>query len=450
MKIHKIKNNYIEETLRFDGSYHLAEGTLFYRKIKEKPHYELKDLCSEIFTSGRSKRIYTEKKFGYPYLSNSDVVRINPFDGCNYNSIKYGYDESAVLKEGMIVTGRVGAIGQTAYINSEFEEKKAMGSDNIIRLVCNDKNISGYVYSFLVSKYGKALLERLAAGGVQPYISESMLLNLPVPIFPEEKQNEIHQLIVESGELRVEANKLLMEAIEIIEKKLDFEQSSKKINKISSKNLFDFHHRIDAQYQIKWKEIKDEYKKEIEYRKLSDFASSIFVGGRGKRNYVENGIPFLSSSDMMLFNPKRFSKKISPSTKNIEEMKVDKNDILISRSGTVGNTIIIGDDLKGVAISEHALRLIIDEEKISPFYIYAFLKTQMGLEAMEASAFGSVIITLNEDLIGNIDIPILPSDIIKTISENIEKSINSSDKAVNKENLAISLIEKEIDQWQLS
>ncbi|WP_313381906.1 methylation-associated defense system restriction endonuclease subunit S MAD5 [Proteiniphilum saccharofermentans] len=452
MIIQKVKKQHIVETLRFDGSYHLSDGTLYLRKLRKMPHQELQSLCSDIFTAGRSKRVYTEKDKGFPYLSNSDVVRSNPLDCCKYNSKKYAFDEPSLLKEGMIVTGRVGAIGQTSYITSELEANQAMGSDNIIRIVCNDKNISGYVYSFLVSRYGNTLLNRLASGGVQPYISEEMLKDIPVPIFPEEKQQQIHQLIVEASELRVEANRLLNEAIQIFEQELDYQQidNGYQYGKISSKDLLNFHKRLDSQYQLIWKKIKKEYNHNIQFDKIGNVASSIFVGGRGKRNYVENGIPFLSSSDMMLFNPKRSAKKVSSSTNGIEQMKVSKKDILISRSGTVGNTIIVGEDLNNTVISEHALRLKINDKTISPNYVFAFLKTNMGLRAMEASAFGSVIITLNEDLISNIDIPILSSELQKQISEKIEEYISLVDKSVIKENQASALIEKEIDLWQIS
>jgi restriction endonuclease S subunit len=92
----------------------------------------------------------------------------------------------------MIVTGRVGAIGQTSYITSEYEELKAMGSDNIIRIVVKDKNISGYIYAYLVSKYGNTFFHKLASGGVQPYISEEMIKDIPVPLFQDNKQQLIH------------------------------------------------------------------------------------------------------------------------------------------------------------------------------------------------------------------------------------------------------------------
>lgn len=451
MKIESIKNTEIVDSLRFDGSYHLAEGNLFLRKIKTMPYKELGKLCEDIFTSGRRKRVYTKKEKGYPYLSNSDVVKINPFDNCNYNSKKYGYDETAFLKEGMIVTGRVGAIGQTAYITSEYEEKKSMGSDNIIRIVCKEKNKQGYIYSFLASKVGTSLIQRLAAGGVQPYISDKMLIDLPIPLLSEQKQKEIHQLIVEASELRVEANKLLEEAVEIFEIELNHQnvETDFQYGTVSNNKLNEFHQRIDAQYQLLWQNINLQ-KSFIEYKKLNELSSDIYVGGRGKRNYIDKGIPFLSSSEMMMYNPIPSANKISNKTPGIEKMKVQKDDILISRSGTVGNTVIVGDYLNGTAVSEHALRLIINPELISPLYVFAFLRTSIGKISMEASAFGSVIITLNEDLVGNIEIPILPEEKRKTIIEKIQRYIECNDDSVIKENEAISLIEKEIDTWQKS
>ena len=450
MKTLNLKSKDIVSAMRFDGSYHISEGTIFLKKLKRMPHADLISFCPNIFTAGRNKRVYTDKEKGFPYLSNSDVVKNNPFESCNYNSKKYGFDKTAFLKEGMILTGRVGAIGQTSYVTKEFEENQAMGSDNIIRIVAKDKKMSGYIYAFLVSKYGNALFNRLAAGGVQPYISEAMLQDIPIPILPEETQQKIHNLIVESAQLRVEANKLLREAVEIFEKEIGESKvtHSFQVGKISSNKIYGFHKRFDSQYQLGWNALDKEKKNNLEYIKLAQVACNIFVGGRGKRNYVENGVPFLSSSDMMLFNPKRNCKKISGSTQGIENMKVSLYDILISRSGTIGNTVIVGKDLQDTVISEHALRLVVNPEKISPLYVFTFLKTKYGLKTMESSSFGSVIITLNEDLIGNIEMPILEEHLQSEIEKRTEKYISNLDLSTELENQAIDLIEKEIDQWQ--
>ena len=208
--------------------------------------------------------------------------------------------------------------------------------------------------------------------------------------------------------------------------------------------------RLDGQYQLLWKSLIKEQISKTEYTPITQLAKNIFVGGRGKRMYIENGIPFLSSSDMLLYNPKRNCKKVSKKTPGLNSMQVSKYDILISRSGTVGNAVIVGDDLSSTAISEHALRLVIDKDKISPNYVYCYLKTTHGKRCLEASSFGSVIITLNEDLVGNIDLPILDKETMNLINERIENFISKMDLSTLKENQAIDLIEKEIESWQKS
>lgn len=326
MKTLNLKSKDIVSTMRFDGSYHISEGTIFLKKLKRMPHEDLISFCPNIFTAGRNKRVYTDKEKGFPYLSNSDVVKNNPFESCNYNSKKYGFDKTAFLKEGMILTGRVGAIGQTSYVTKEFEENQAMGSDNIIRIVAKDKKMSGYIYAFLVSKYGNALFNRLAAGGVQPYISEAMLQDIPIPILPEEFQQKIHNLIVESSQLRVEANRLLKEANEKIIKYLNLNPLSNlefeyfgnysfgrpisifktNINDISTItiNAFNYSKRIEA---LKARVM------EKEYVSLSEclINNGFFSTGSFKRLEVTSNkfIKLLNQSD--IFNSRKVGKRLS-------------------------------------------------------------------------------------------------------------------------------------------
>lgn len=72
---------------------------------------------------------------------------------------------------------------------------------------------------------------------------------------------------------------------------------------------------------------------------IGDVSSRIFFGNRAKRVYVtkkENGIPFLSSSDILrsdVENVKLASKKYMP----VSDMMLEKGWTLVSRSGTIGN-----------------------------------------------------------------------------------------------------------------
>lgn len=433
---------------RFDGSYHNAEAIVYDNIIKSHSSHNLNYYCTDIFTSGRNKRAYTSKEFGYPFLSNSDAASQNPFSSCKYNSKKYGYDESAVLKAGMILTGRVGAIGQTSFVPKYWEELNAMGSDNIIRIVVKPEYKNGYIYAYLASRIGNWQFWKHATGGVQPFITDVMVGELPIPDFPESFQQTVDDMVQESANTRELAADLLKEAITLLETEIGESQydASYRTGAITSKQISSHFKRFDAQYQIGSTELSKDIRGSKTV-KIGELAKSIFVGNRGKRHYVKEGLPFLSSSDMMLFNPLKYSTPISFKTPNIQGLLVHKDDILISRSGTIGNTVIVSEILDGKAVSEHALRLVIDADKISPQYVFCYLNTQHGKRTLESLAYGSVIITLGEEFVADIDLPIIATDKINRITELIKTYQEFIDKSTLLENNAVSMVESEIEKW---
>lgn len=452
MKTLIAKSNWMKiGDFRLDSSFHLNDGRISKLKIEKSPYERLplKSLAVDIYNGARFKRYYVrDPKLGLPFMGSSDMLKSNLND-LKYISKKLSKNtDSLIIKKNWVLVSCSGTIGNTVFTTDDFHNKTA--SQHVMRIVPNGCVHPGYLYAFLSSKFGYSLLTQGTYGAVIQHIEPHHIENLYVPILPISKQLKIHNLIDEASSLRVLANKLLKEATQCFEKiigtsnvHVGFQTGS-----VSSNSLKVFHKRLDSQYHLLWKALKKEEKTELKYKKLHCFASSIFVGGRGKRIYVENGVPFLSSSDMMLFNPRRNCKNISKYTKGIDAMIVSKQDILISRSGTVGNTVLVGDDLAGTAISEHALRIVIDSEKISPNYVFCFLKTKYGMKSMEASSFGSVIITLNEDLVGNINLPILDKESQDKINALIETYITKLDEATKKENEAIDLVENEIESWQ--
>lgn len=456
MKTVTIKHSWFSESgLRFDASFHLSDGVNTKRIVEKYCPYPTTTLgaeAEELFKGNIHKRVYvTSPEHGHMFFTASDMFR-SEVDSGKFISKKYSpHLEELELKKDWILVTRSGTLGKVVYVTEDYDGK--IGTDDLVRIKPAENQIKrGYLYAYLSSKYGYGLLTQSGYGGVVKHIEPHHVENIKIPILPESKQQQIHQLILEASKLRVEANKLLKEATTYFEEFIgDTEVNlSFQTGVVNSRYLNKFYKRLDGQFQLLWKDLKNEEKKDIKYYELRSLAKSIFVGGRGKRFYTEKGVPFLSSSNMMLFNPKRDCKRISKKTPGLQSMMVSKYDILISRSGTVGNTVLVGDDLADTAISEHALRLVINSDKISPNYVFCFLKTKYGMKCLEASSFGSVIITLNEDLIGNIKLPVLDENHQKNIGDKIEVYLQKMDEATLKENEAINLIEKEIESWQES
>ena len=99
----------------------------------------------------------------------------------------------------------------------------------------------------------------------------------------------------------------------------------------------------------------------------------VFYPGRHKRNYVKNtgkSLPFYSGTQILQIRP--FDIKYQPiDYKPARNHVVEKDWILITRSGSTGRVVIVGKELDGTMITEHVIRVIVNPDLIDPYYVYA-------------------------------------------------------------------------------
>lgn len=204
----------------------------------------------------------------------------------------------------MILTGRVGAIGQTAFVPNYWEKYKMMGSDNIIRIVVKDEFKNGFIYAYLASKYGNLSFWKHATGGVQPFITDKMVANLPIPDFPASFQQEVDDLIQESARLREEAADALQQAIQQVEDIIPY-PSKKNVGCVSSRTILSSHNRrFEANYYIsEGHDIEKYIYKNFKWKPLGQVCEDISRPDIFKRYYVQNGIVFLGGADIFLASP---------------------------------------------------------------------------------------------------------------------------------------------------
>jgi len=448
MKCRLVHSHDIIDDMRFDGSYHNADVNIYDGVIKKHSSNKLSYYCSEIFTSGRNKRVYTKNEYGYPFLSNSDVVSDNPFRSCKYSSKKYGYDESAVLRNGMILTGRVGAIGQTSFVPSYLEKAKAMGSDNIIRIVVKPQFKNGFIYAYLASKIGNLSFWKHATGGVQPFITDTMVGNLPIPDFPKPFQTKIDDLIQESARLREEATDALNEAVKHFDDRYTISDEFTKTFKLKVNELklgfAAYNNNLEVESFIQ------QYKSHSFI--LSSKTSRVFAPPLFKHIYLDkdNGYPFMTGSELTQFNL-RYYRWLSPKgVKNINDYVVKKGTLLLYKSGTtdggiLGNVFIADRKLDGCCLSDHVIRIVFDEYK-EAYWTFAFLRSKGAVKMLQRLATGTMIPFITPERVSNILIP-EHDEKYEHITNLIEKYINLNSLSKEKELQAISMVEQEIEKW---
>ena len=161
---------------------------------------------------------------------------------------------------------------------------------------------------------------------------------------------------------------------------------------------------------------------------LEAFIEEAFYGGRSKRIYIDKdnkkAVGFLGSAEMLSVQPKPVKFLLQGDKTN--KFILQQGQILLSRSGTVGNVNYVNSTLEKFFVSEHAIRISCREY---PGYVYAFLKSRKGRVLVKSNIFGAVISQIEPEHLNQIPIP-NPAPILKQEIHNlIEESFKLRDES---------------------
>ncbi|OGU55088.1 MAG: hypothetical protein A2V66_13745 [Ignavibacteria bacterium RBG_13_36_8] len=151
---------------------------------------------------------------------------------------------------------------------------------------------------------------------------------------------------------------------------------------------------------------------------------------RFKRIYVkkQDGIEFYMPSQLVEINPKP-TKYISPLTNvNFEELKVNEHELLLTRSGTIGNITLVTKTLLNKIFSDDVIRIrLFNDNDLG--YVYSFLKSSVGQILLKTNNYGSVVSHIEPDHLSNIQIPNPDNRLKNRINDFIIGSFSLRDKS---------------------
>lgn len=433
------------------ANYHLNYGKRrVAQAIKKGNKFNpLAECVNDIFKGGFDKSYFVDnEEKAHPYISAQHMVRRLAIESGKLISkaLTTNYQEMS-LKDKQVLISCAGTIGNTRLIGKDLDG--VLGSQDIIRIVTDDESY-GFVYAYLSSNTAYNFIQSYIYGSVVPRIEPKMLGTLPVPEFEKELKDKINSLIIQVKKLREEAYEHLKTSHKLFDEVLKNAESRPFYKVARSCNLFNYQSRLDASLNIEFEYFNNILRRNFQnIDSMGEHISNAFIPNRGKRLYVKNGLKYLSTSDISTTNPGLIEKEISNNTPGISTIPVEKDWLLIARSGQeiLGSCFYVSETLDGLGVNEHALRVIL-KDSISPKYVYAFLSSKFGKQYLRSGIFGSAILTINEDFLHEMKIPRLNEiDEVKVIDQ-IEKSIQKFDLADQTEKEAIDLVEKEIESWQ--
>lgn len=161
----------------------------------------------------------------------------------------------------------------------------------------------------------------------------------------------------------------------------------------------------------------------------------IFHAGRKKRLWVESredGIPFLSSTDILEADLSHLSCISRKQVKSSPELLIKEGWTLITRSGTIGRMAYARSDMDGLACSEHVIRVIPDENKILPGFLFAYLSSKYGVPLITQGTYGSIIQSIEPKHIASLPVPRFEEKVESEIHKLVDSAANLRVSAAQK------------------
>lgn len=304
--------------------------------------------------------------------------------------------------------------------------------DDVIRISFKQPYCLGYVYAFLNTDIGLTILQSNNYGAVIDHIEPEHLSRVPIPNAPNNIKREIHNLIIDSFDLRDQSNDLIDKAQKLLYQELQLPDINKIRPKYYSQNkgfrnftvkVSSLNMRLDASYHLPnindVLELISKNAEEVTTVGNQRVSKKIILAGVFKRNYVDAkfGVPFLGGRDMMQLNPKveKFLSKEIHKDRIKKELEVFENYVLVSDRGTIGKVQIVPKHWKNWAVSQNVIK-IIPQEGIAG-YLYAYLSSDYASVLIHREIYGSVVDMIDDNSVSVIPIPLLKD-------KNIQKIIN--------------------------
>lgn len=167
----------------------------------------------------------------------------------------------------------------------------------------------------------------------------------------------------------------------------------------------------------------------FEVQPLEKLAESLCYPGRFKRVYSksrESGTPFLTASEMLQFRPSS-TDFLANNTSAVEICKVQQGWILVTRSGTVGRCVLVGERLATFAITDDAIR--VQTKDVPVGYLYAYLSSWIGQVLISKDQYGSAIKHLEPHHLAGVPVPLPPEEIQAEIHAEIIRAYALRDEA---------------------
>jgi type I restriction enzyme S subunit len=436
--------------MRLDASFYTQEVSKATRLLEESGYglTDIGQLSKDVFTLARIKRFYGDSN-ATPYLMPSELFDF-PLSPTKYvYAGKIKNVERWFLKEGWLLITCSGKVGMPLIATKLYES--FIVSHDVARVIPKTDTQTGFLYAYLLSWIGKALLTKDQYGVAVDHIEPHHVKSVKVPLLPQEIQKIVQGNIVKVFNLRDKARNLLTKAQNDLLTELDVPNPNRTTR---ARSFFvkstDLKLRFDASYHIPFVKDVREKLKHCKYKteNLGKHVQEPFIPNRFKRIYVEGeyGVPFFSGSNIVQIKPYDVKYLSKRATAKLETCLVHKGWVLLTRSGTVGRVALVPSNWDGCAVTEDVIRVIPKFQEIHSGFLTAFLQSDYGTAQVISKIYDGVVDHLAEEDVKDIEIPIPPFEVQERIGKLVVEAYEWKELANKIEEETVRTLENMLEE----
>ncbi|UKA69186.1 hypothetical protein LFT44_21915 (plasmid) [Arthrobacter sp. FW306-05-C] len=451
MIIAPVRSRFAREGLRLDAKFHCSPGVQAAERLVLLKAMGVttqtvggEDGLGSIAPTSRTKRVYAGLgETNIPYLRPYDVFDYLP-EAADLLSATEGSAAALMPQAGTILQTCSGRNLGPLAIADEYIAQFAL-SDDMLRLSIQDTTTRNYVFAFLSSPTGQALLTRNKTGGVIDHLSADDMAAVEVPFFESGFVSAISSLVQESLQLREAARLEITRLVKDIEDSAPYETRDAAMKEGWTVSASQLNGRLDAA----------RHDPEVSRTRAALLAAGgtrcgdvaeANIPGRYTRYYVEEayGRPIVSGRQLLQTNPVNM-RYLAARSVDFTKYELLPGMIAFGAEGRADERmaipVLITESRAGWLANNHVMRIKC-LPGTNPGSLFLAFSTRQAQLQVRALSCGSVVDAVYSGDVENIILPQIPEESGRAAFEAWE----NLDRANALQAEAIQLIQTEIEQ----
>lgn len=418
---------------RMEAETYLASGFGVRGSIEKYPAGWVSfDRFARAWAPPRIKQIFVAPEYGVPYLNTSQVFDIRPSPRKWLAAEKTSQAQLRLARQGTILVMASATPGRTTVVTHAHEG--AFISHHFMRVEPHDDSLTGWIYAFLLSSQGQAMMTGSQYASIIRHIEPHHLGALPVPVVGKDiaalfgrRLREVLELRNRSFQLTQEADATFADAVGTIEPREPEEGFVVNVSDVSNRRR-----RLEAGYHTpRAGAILHRFPR---WESLREVTERVWWMPRFKRFYGDGGISYLSADELFTVNPFNQKKILVDPADNHRDYFVQAGWIVMACSGQVyglnGAATLIVEEHENIFFSHDLIRIVPNTQKIRAGYLVVALTHRThGRPLLIRAAYGTSIPHLDPGDVADFPVVRLPEAEEKRIADLAEAAARARAQA---------------------